>query len=162
MCLDHHYNGLDAVAESPVATQVLPLDAMCGSVKSSMSQAMRQHLAVKDLTQSAVNQFNGWALDPNDSYETIGDVEIATPHAMRVKRSTSDNPLTCKWVVRAPADSDSSTEASEMCTIGRRFKGCHAKRMYSLPVENCMSTRDLLSTEEHTPSSSEVRLDVNP
>ena len=150
-----------AVPEVCVAVQVLPLDAMCGSVKSSMTQAMKQHLAVKDLSQAALKQFSSQPFGTIASSGSEVDLDLATPLAVKVKRSISHNPSASSFMAQESADSDNSIESTALHPFGRRLKGCLAKRMYSLPVENHMSTRDLLSAEQHTANSSEVRLDVN-
>ena len=59
-------------------------------------------------------------------------------------------------------DSDGSLHWQKMHRFGGKPGDRTARRLRSLPVENHMSTQDLLSVGQRKASSSDVRLDVAP
>lgn len=138
------------------AMQVLPLDPMCGSVKSSMAQALKQYLAVKNLSEVAAKQYNGQPLGALERLELETELTKPAGASMKVKRSVSFEPPARDYFSRESAESNSSVE-SEMVHKPRGSLSS-ARRMYSLPVDNHMSTHSLLSAEQQRASSSEVRL----
>ena len=138
------------------AMQVLPLDPMCGSVKSSMAQALKQYLAVKDLSEVAAKQYSGQPLGALEHLDLEPELTKPAAASMKVKRSVSFEPPAVGIFSRESAESNSSAE-SEM-VHKHRGNLSSARRMSSLPIDNHMSTHSLLSAEQQRASSSEVRL----
>ena len=156
--------------------QVLPLDAMCGSVKKSVTEAFQQHLTVIELANETLKQQDRWPAAIAESCSHLhGDLVIPSSPAMkppRFQRSVSSGfaPLPSEtygekdtFGREEPGDSDSSSEGIKLHRFGRKLGGLNrSQRLRSLPVENHMSTQDLLSAGQRSSSSSDIRLDIAP
>lgn len=142
--------------------QVLPLDPMCKSVNTGVTQALTQHLASKELSDFAAMQFGGQSMRAAASAEADTDAFKPVQGNMKVKRSVSFDPSAPDLLARGSAESDDDIEPSLTNRFGGSLKDRHTRRVYSLPVENQMSTQDLLSAEQRRASSSEIRLTVRP
>lgn len=143
--------------------QVLPLDPMCASVKNGMTQAWKQHVAAMELAQTATRQLDGRPLSSTETLEIDNVTHNPLPSSLRkVNRSISFEPPAPELLLRESADSDDNIEATLTHKFAGNLNGQHTRRMYSLPVENHMSTQDLLSAEQRRASSSEIRLNIRP
>lgn len=147
---------------------------MCGSVKKSVTEAFKQHLAVSDLADGRLKQQDRWPMAIAESYSHLnGDLIIPSSPTMkppRFQRSVSSGfaSLSCDMSGKKDTfggeescDSDSSSEGVKMHRFGGKLGGLNtSQRLHSLPVENHMSTQDLLSAGQRKSSSSDIRLDI--
>ena len=156
--------------------QVLPLDSMCGSVRKSVTEAFKQHLAVSGLADATLKQQDRWPMAVAESCSHLhGDLIIPSSPTMklpRFQRSVSSGFASLSGDAfggrdtfggEESEDSDTSSEGMRMHRFGGKLGGLNkSHRLRSLPVENHMSTQDLLSAGQRKSSSSDIRLDIAP
>ena len=156
---------------------------MCGSVKKGVTEAFKQHLTVIDLADETLKQQDRWPMAVAEACSHLhGDLTIPSSPAMKPTRfqqsfSSGVPPLSRDAFGRTDVfgrtddfggeDSGEDSSSSSECMKMRRFGGKPgglklSQRMRSLPVENHMSTQDLLSAGQRKSSSSDVRLDIAP
>ena len=149
---------------------------MCGSVRKSVTEAFKQHLAVSDLADGTLKQQGRWPAAIAESCSHLhGDLIIPSSPTMqppRVQRSVSSGFASLSGDMSGrkdtfggeePCDSDSSSEGRKMHRFGGKLGGLDMlQRLRSLPVENHMSTQDLLSAGQRRSNSSDIRLDIAP
>ena len=146
---------------------------MCQSVKKSVTEAYKQHMTVKGLADATLKQQNMWPAAIADSSShlhedlVIPSSPFMTPPAFEHSVSSGMGPLPADHSggkaavgMRELVDSDSSSEGMKMHRFGGKLHDRNTRRLRSLPVENHMSTQDLLSAGQRKAGSSDVRLDV--
>ena len=139
---------------------------MCTSVKNSVTEAFNQHENAQMLSQEASMQTNRWPAVHEAPAHIDDELTKSTGQSLDLKRPLpSDIQMAIPEAVQKDSgDSDSSVDrlptrrSGPMLSLGKRVR--------SLPVDNHMSTRNLLSAEHHWESNAaelaELRLDIKP
>ena len=143
---------------------------MCGSVRKGVIEAFKQHMTVSKMTDETMKQQGKWPVTVPEACSTLhGDLTIPRSPSMKPPKLPSDNGLGRKDTAyrgEESGDSDSSSEGIQMHSFGGRLGGSlglrGSQRLRSLPVENHMSTQDLLSAGERQRNSCDIRLDMSP
>lgn len=139
---------------------------MCVSVKKSVTEAFNQHENAQKLTEEAVMQTNKWPVVHEAPKRFDDELTKSTGQSLDLKPIT---PFDIQLAAASSQEKDSGDSDSSIDRLPARRYGpklSFGKRVRSLPADNHMSTRNLLTAEDRQASNAaqlaEVRLDVKP
>ena len=139
---------------------------MCTSVKKSVTEAFSQHENAQKLSLEAWSQTNKWPVVHEAPTRIDDELTKSTGHSLDLQCALPSDVRSAALDLQAKDGSGSDSDSSGDHHIVRKYgpKLSFAKRGRSLPVNNHMSTMNLLNAGEPQGNNGgergEVRLDI--